>query len=83
MFAEIDIANGLERFDRPVFLALGRYDFIVAPPSSWNPLTPKFKNLTIDIFEQSGHTPQFEEPALFDERLVNWIQQTSTVVGAV
>jgi proline iminopeptidase len=83
VFAEIDIANGLERFDRPVFLALGRYDFIVAPPSSWNPLTPKFKNLTIDIFEKSGHTPQLEEPALFDERLVNWIQQTSTVVGAV
>ena len=27
VFAEIDITKGLEQFDRPVFLALGRYDF--------------------------------------------------------
>jgi hypothetical protein len=34
LFAEVDVTYGLERFDRPVFLALGRCDFIVAPPSS-------------------------------------------------
>ena len=27
-----DITRGLSTFDRPIFLALGRYDFIVAPP---------------------------------------------------
>jgi proline iminopeptidase len=83
VFAEIDVTKGLEQFDRPVFLALGRYDFIVAPPSSWDPLKSRFKNLTIQVFEKSGHTPQCEEPELFDEQLLTWMKETSPVVGAV
>ena len=83
VFAEIDITNGLEQFNCPVFLALGRYNFIVAPPSTWDPLKSKFKNLTIRVFERSGHTPQFEEAELFDRQFVNWVKETSRVVGAV
>jgi len=83
VFAEIDVTNGLEQFDRPVFLALGRYDFIVAPPSSWDPLKSKFKNLTTRVYERSGHTPQFEEPELFDGHLLNWMKETSAVIAAV
>ena len=75
LFAEIDITKGLEDFHCPVFLALGRYDFIVAPPSSWDPVKSKFKNLTVRIFEKSGHTPQFEEPDLFDEELLTWMNK--------
>ncbi|MGE3510852.1 MAG: alpha/beta hydrolase [Vicinamibacterales bacterium] len=83
LFAEIDVSKGLEQFDRPVFLALGRYDFIVAPPSCWDPLKGKFKNLTIQVFERSGHNPQFEEAELFDQQVLNWIGRTSPIVGAV
>ena len=83
VFAEIDITKGLEEFDRPVFLALGRYDFIVAPPSSWDPFRSKFKNLTVRLFDRSGHTPQFEEPQSFDEELVNWIHATSLTVSPI
>ncbi len=75
IFRDIDITRGLETFDRPVFLALGRYDFLVAPPSSWEPLRPLFKDLTVRIFERSGHTPQYEEAAAFDEELVRWINR--------
>lgn len=78
VFAEIDITHGLEAFDRPVFVALGRYDFIVAPPSSWDSVKPRFKNLVIRIFEQSGHTPQLEEAELFDEVLLAWINEHSS-----
>jgi proline iminopeptidase len=74
LFAEIDVTRGLEQLERPVFLALGRYDFIVAPPSSWDAVKPRFKNLTIRIFEKSGHTPQFEEPELFDRELLTWMR---------
>jgi len=77
LFAEIDITRGLEHLNCPVFLALGRYDFIVAPPSSWDEVKAKFKNLTIRIFERSGHTPQFEEPGLFDRELLKWMQERS------
>jgi len=77
VFGEIDIARGLEHFDKPVFLGLGRYDFLVAPPYTWNPIRSKFKNLTVRIFEKSSHTPQFEEPDLFDAELLLWLSQQS------
>jgi proline iminopeptidase len=36
IFRDIDIRRGLDAFDRPVLLALGRYDFLVAPPPAWD-----------------------------------------------
>ena len=75
LFAEIDVTEGLEHFDRPVFLGLGRYDCLVAPPASWDPIESQFQNLSIRIFEKSGHTPQFEEPDLFDTELLNWMNK--------
>lgn len=75
--SRLDITRGLETFDTPVFLALGRYDFIVAPPSSWDPIRPKFQNLTVRVFEHSGHSPQYEEPAIFNEELIRWLKTHS------
>ena len=72
---DIDITQGLSALASPVFLALGRYDFIVAPPSSWDPIRPKFRSLTVRVFERSGHTPQYEEPELFDAELLRWIEE--------
>lgn len=74
IFRDIDITTGLDRFERPVLLMLGRYDFLLAPPSVWGPVKSKFRDLTIRIFEQSGHTPQYEEAALFDTVLLEWLQ---------
>jgi proline iminopeptidase len=59
----------------PVFLALGRYDNIVAPHFTWDPVRPKFHDLTVRIFEKSGHTPQLEQPDIFDEELLKWINE--------
>lgn len=70
---DLDITQNLEGFHTPVFLALGRFDFIVAPPSSWDSIRSKFQNLTIRIFERSGHSPQYEEAPLFDQELLNWL----------
>lgn len=76
LLSEIDITQGLSELERPVFLALGRYDFLVAPPSSWNPLKPHFKKLTLHVFEMSGHTPPYEEANLFDSELLKWMRET-------
>lgn len=73
VFAEIDITKDLEDFDKPVFLALGKFDYLVAPFYSWNVLRPQFKDLTIRLFEKSSHTPQFEEPEDFDNALLQWL----------
>jgi proline iminopeptidase len=75
IFRDIDITVGLHTFDRPVFLALGRYDFLVAPPSMWDSIKPMFQNLTMRVFERSGHTPQYEETDHFDEELLRWMGQ--------
>jgi proline iminopeptidase len=71
----VNIFDGLDTFDRPVFLALGRYDFLVAPPSSWEAIRPRFKDLTVKIFDQSGHWPHYEEAASFDAALSEWIEE--------
>jgi proline iminopeptidase len=76
LFAEIDITRGLDGFDVPVFLALGRYDFMTAAQSSWDGLKSRFKNLTFRILEKSGHTPQLEEPEEFDRELLTWMAAT-------
>jgi proline iminopeptidase len=75
VFRDIDLTQGLTTLDRPVFLALGRYDFLVAPPSAWDALRPQFRDLTVRVFERSGHTPQYEEAALFDAELLRWMQE--------
>ncbi len=70
---DLDITEGLGNFDKPVFLALGRYDFIIAPPTAWDPIKGKFRDLTIQVFEKSGHSPQYEERDLFDKSLLEWL----------
>ena len=74
-FRDIDITEGLETLDRLVFLAMGRYDFLVAPASTWDPVRPKFRDLTVRVFERSGHWPHYEEAALFDEELLRWMKE--------
>jgi proline iminopeptidase len=76
-FRDIDIARGLDRLDVPVFLALGRYDYLVAPYATWEPYRASFKDLTVRVFEKSGHTPQLEESDLFDAELMGWLSLRS------
>jgi proline iminopeptidase len=73
-FGDVDITQGLDNFDRPVFLALGRYDFLVVPPSAWDSIRPNFRDLTIRVFERSGHWTHYEEPELFDSELLRWME---------
>ena len=77
VFTEINITKDIERLVAPVFLALGRYDFIAGPPACWDPLLSKFPDISVHIFERSGHTPQLEEQQLFDDRLLAWLKDHS------
>lgn len=67
------LIKGLESLDRPVLLVYGRFEFLIDPVYSWDPLKPKFKNLTVRIFEKSAHSPQYEESDLFDTELLEWL----------
>jgi proline iminopeptidase len=61
-----------EPLNVPVFLAFGRYDYVV-PPVVWDGEQGALQNLFIEIFPASGHTPPLEEPRAFDGRLTTWL----------
>ncbi|NMG08540.1 alpha/beta hydrolase [Brasilonema sp. UFV-L1] len=73
VFRDIDLTENLDKLQAPVLLALGRYDYFVPPAYLWESVRDKFSNLTIRIFEKSGHAPHFEEPELFDKELLEWL----------
>ncbi len=64
--------DGGARVEPPVFLALGRHDY-AAPPTSWDGHRDRFRDLTVSVFERSGHTPQVEEATAFDTRVLDWL----------
>jgi proline iminopeptidase len=74
-FGRRNIIKSLETFNKPVFLGLGRYDFLVSPISLWDPIDYTYKNVKKVVFEKSGHNPMFEEPQLFNRILVDWINE--------
>jgi proline iminopeptidase len=75
VFRDLDITKGLKELKVPVLIALGKFDYLVAPFFTWNAIRSYFNDLTMRFFEKSSHTPQLEEPDLFDQELVNWIDQ--------
>lgn len=75
VFRDIDIAGGLDELDVPVLLALGRSDYLVAPYATWDPYRKRFRDLTVRVFEKSGHTPQCEESELFDAEMLRWLKE--------
>ncbi|WP_210413117.1 alpha/beta fold hydrolase [Leptospira kmetyi] len=74
IFRDIDIKPGLDKIEAPVYLALGRHDYLMPPAYLWEPVLPLFKDITLRYFEKSGHTPQLEEPETFDRELLSWLK---------
>jgi len=74
LLRDYDIGKRTPRATTPVFLALGRYDYLV-PYHTWDGRKDSFPNLSYNLFMKSGHYPMFEEPALFDKKLLAWIRK--------
>ena len=73
-FKDFEVGKKTPRVTRPVFLAQGRYDYLV-PYNTWEGRQDSFSNLSYNLFEKSGHYPMFEEPALFDKKLIEWMKR--------
>jgi proline iminopeptidase len=67
-----DVIIGADSLRVPIFLAHGRYDYVV-PHILWDGLAEKLPNATLQIFERSGHQPFFEEPDRFTDAVVGWM----------
>lgn len=74
-FGELNLIQSLASFNKPVFVGLGRYDYLVAPVSLWNSVDDTYENVKKVIFEYSGHNPMFEEPQSFDRELIKWVRE--------
>jgi proline iminopeptidase len=61
----------------PVLVVMGRHDYMV-PYVLWDKVLPGLQNVTFHLFEQSGHTPQAEEPVLFEQIFLEWIGHTGS-----
>lgn len=57
----------------PVFLALGKYDYVV-PYTLWQKEYASIPYLRYVFFEKSGHTPQLEQSRRFNKALVRWLK---------
>ena len=65
-----------ESLKAPVLVVMGRHDYAV-PPTLWDEVRRQLPNLTFHVLEESGHTPQLEEPERFDRVLLEWIRRKS------
>ena len=74
VFRDIDITQGASQPSTSRCSMHSGATTTLAPPSSWDAVRPKFRNVTVRVFERSGHTPQFEEPELFDAELMQWFE---------
>jgi proline iminopeptidase len=73
IFKDYDIAKRPGRVETPVFLAIGRYDYLW-PYYTWDDRKDVLPNLSYYLFEKSGHFPMVEEQELFDKKLIEWIK---------
>jgi proline iminopeptidase len=67
-----DVRVGSGSLRVPIFIAVGRYDYVV-PPVLWDGIVPKLPTAALRIFEESGHQPFFEEPERFADALTHWM----------
>lgn len=80
VFRDIDVAAGLDRLTAPTLLVSGRFDYSVAPHYAWDAYRDGFADLTVRVFDRSGHTPQMEESDAFDAVLLEWLA-TKRIAG--
>jgi proline iminopeptidase len=73
IFKDYDIAKRPGQVETPVFLAIGRYDYL-CPYFLWDDRKNVLPNLSYNLFEKSGHFPMVEEQELFDKKLIEWIK---------
>ena len=73
VFKNYDMFGNEQSVPVPTFSATGLYDYVI-PHTSWVE-HQDIPSLTVSVFHKSGHTPQLEEPELFDQHLLHWLNQ--------
>ncbi|MDO8223700.1 alpha/beta fold hydrolase [Bacillus cabrialesii] len=74
-FARLDLIQRLADVHVPVYIGLGRYDYLVAPVEQWDAVEAGYPHVEKVIFEKSGHQPMLEEPQAFDQSFSKWMDK--------
>ncbi|MCY7901691.1 alpha/beta hydrolase [Bacillus inaquosorum] len=74
-FAQLDLIERLADVQVPVYIGLGRYDYLVAPVTLWDAVEGSYPHVEKVIFEKSGHQPMLEEPQAFDQSFSKWMDK--------
>jgi proline iminopeptidase len=73
VFLNYNMFNPAVKIPVPVFVALGKYDYVI-PYTLWQTSYTSIPDFTLKYFEKSGHTPQLEEKELFNKELIGWLE---------
>jgi pimeloyl-ACP methyl ester carboxylesterase len=68
--------EGGEPFDRPALILTGRQDDVVGYNDQWA-LLPHYPRATFAVLDVAGHNLQFEQPALFDALVSEWLDRAT------
>lgn len=71
----IDVTDGIEKINIPVYLAAGLSDFDCCPAQAWGAAKKLPPNFVLETYANSGHYPQLEEYELFDRRIIEWLER--------
>ncbi|OIS62164.1 alpha/beta hydrolase [Bacillus subtilis] len=74
-FARLNLIQRLADVQVPVYIGLGRYDYLVAPVALWDTVADLYPHVEKVIFEKSGHQPMLEEPQAFEQSFRKWLDQ--------
>jgi proline iminopeptidase len=74
LFKPYDLADGAEAIGVPALVVHGRYDYLV-PYTLWERRLDCLRQHTYVLLEQSAHFPSLEQPELFDETFLGWLDR--------
>jgi len=73
LFIPYDFIQTVQTIRIPVFVAYGKYDFLI-PYTLWTPVLCQCPSVSFNRFDESGHYPMLEQQELFDKKLLKWIK---------
>ena len=72
-----DVRENIPNFNKPVYIAAGRHDWIT-PVSQSEVMDALYPKSSLTIFEESGHMPFIEEQEKFITNLLSFLQRGSS-----
>ncbi len=77
LFVNYEFSWEPAHFSSPVLVVMGKHDYAV-PHTLWDKALLSLHNVTYRLLDKSGHTPQLEASAIFDQILLEWLEQESS-----